>query len=117
MMVFMRRAALGRKASALVAEGNIDVAGGPDNLAFRVHRFGDTSDIGQAVLRDLLARKGHRYTKLPLLDEMRRVYAKLGGQHPVIGTGAAPALHVAGNDCAALHIGQLFQLGCGQPSA
>ena len=41
---------------------------------------------------DLVALQGHGLAVMLIPDQLSRVYAELGGQHPVIGARAAAAL-------------------------
>ena len=72
---------------------------------------GLAGDVLQAVGDDVVVHQSHGDTVLLDLHQLGGVAAELGGQHTVIGAGAAAALHVAGDADAGLHAGLFLDGG------
>ena len=68
-----------------------------------------TSTSGLQV--DMAVDHGHRDAVMLVRHQPGRVGAELSGQHAVVGTGRAAALHMAGHADAGLGAGHLLDLG------
>ena len=66
--------------------------------------------ILQPVLPHMVVLHGHRDAVVPVLHHLGGIGPKLGGQHPVIGTGAPAPLHVAGDTDPGLDPGEGLDL-------
>ena len=94
------------------AHADAHAAGHGEQLAVIGHVAGLAGNISKTVLGDMAVEHGHGHA-VPLdLHQLGGVTAKLGGQHTVIGAGAAAALHVARDADTGLHAG-LFLNGGG----
>ena len=72
---------------------------------------GLTGDILQTVGDDVVVHESHRNAVLLDLHQLGGVAAELGGQHAVVGAGAAAALHVAWDADPGLHAGLFLDGG------
>ena len=96
--------------SALVTKDDAHVLGSLDHAVIFRHQLRHAGDVRQIVVGDFVALERHGHAEHAVTDELRRMHAKLGGQHTVVGIGAAAALDMAGHDVAGLHAHQLAQL-------
>ena len=67
-------------------------------------------DVLELVLAHVVVFHGHGDAVVAVLYHLGGVGAELGGQHPVVGRGAAAPLHVAGDADTGLDAGELLDL-------
>ena len=99
------------------AQADAHGAGDVQHVAVAGHAAGLAGDVGQRVGGHMAVDHGNGHAVVLVRHETGSVRAELGGQHAVIGAGAAAALHVAGHADAGLGTGHLLDLlrnaGCG----
>ncbi len=93
---------------ALVAHGDAHGARGADLVAVDGHELGLAGDGGKRIVGDDIVHHANGLTVLLAGDELRGVYAEVGGEHAVIGARAAAALHVARDDGARFDVRHLL---------
>ena len=99
------------------AQADAHGAGDVQHVAVAGHAAGLAGNVGQRVGGHMAVDHGDGHAVVLVRHETGSVGAELGGQHAVIGAGAAAALHVAGHADAGLGTGHLLDLlrnaGCG----
>ena len=93
------------------AEAHAHPAGDGEQLAAFGDVAGLTGDVLEAVGDDAVVDHGDGDAVALHLHQLGGVAAELGGQHAVVGAGAAAALHVARDADAGLHTGLLLDGG------
>ena len=87
------------------AQTDAHAAGHAQQLAVFGHIAGLTGNVCQTVLGHPAVHHGHGHAVALHLHQLCSIAAELGGQHTVVGAGAAAALHVTRDAHAGLHAG------------
>ena len=100
----------------LIPKADADIPRGQHHVVILRNRLGNTRDIAELIMNNVIAAQGNGNAVYFVPDQLRRVNAKLRGQHPVICARAAAALNMARHNAAGFNPNHFLHL-CGNALA